>query len=220
MKRCEQCGAQFSKHPRESRKQWAARRFCSRQCASRWRSEHEPSRRASGACRSCELAVRQLLDGLCKSCWDRRRYREQRERLLELNRKWREAHPDYWRQPHIRARVRRWHREHPERTRETVRAALRRRRARLNGAALGDPAATDAFAVILRGDPCAYCGGPATDVDHIDAISRGGAHAWWNLTAACRDCNVSKYSEPLLAFLMRRPAQRPQIGHDEAPVRA
>ena len=71
---------------------------------------------------------------------------------------------------------------------------------------------TDAYAAVLRSDPCSYCGEPASDADHIDAISRGGAHSWDNLTAACRTCNVSKYSEPLLTFMLRRPAQRPHAG--------
>jgi 5-methylcytosine-specific restriction endonuclease McrA len=181
---------------------------------------HQPRPRATGLCEQCGTSVRQLLDGLCKPCWDRRRYRAQRERLLELNRRWREANPDYWKQPHIYARVRRWHREHPERSREILRAALRRRRARMNGAHLGDAATTDAYAALLRDDPCAYCGEPASDADHIDAISRGGVHSWDNLTAACRACNVSKYSEPLLRFMLRRSAQRPHTGHGEAPSRA
>ena len=110
--------------------------------------------------------------------------------------------------------------KHP---RESARQWADRRfssRARINGALLGDQTTTDAYARVLRADPCSFCGRPATDIDHIDAISRGGAHAWENLTAACRACNMSKYSEPLLTFLLRRSAQPPQTGHDDGPVRA
>lgn len=220
MKECEWCGQRYERHPKESDKQWAGRRFCSRACACRWRATYAPKPRASGPCAVCKRPVHQLIDGMCKSCWDRRRYRQQRTRLLELNRQWREANPDYWRQPHIYERVRQWQRDHPERTREILRAALRRRRARLHGAALGDAESTDTYCRILRTDPCAYCGAPASDIDHIDAISRGGPHSWENLTAACRSCNVSKYNEPLLGFLLRRVRQRPQTGQDEAPVRS
>jgi 5-methylcytosine-specific restriction endonuclease McrA len=88
----------------------------------------------------------------------------------------------------------------------------------MHRATLGDPADTDEYARILRGDPCVYCGARASDIDHIDAISRGGAHAWDNLTAACHGCNVSKYSELLLALLLRT-GQRPQTGQGVGPER-
>ncbi len=50
-------------------------------------------------------------------------------------------------------------------------------------------------AVISRdGLVCAYCGdrdGPF-DVDHIVAVSRGGASVLENLCVSCRSCNASK----------------------------
>lgn len=58
------------------------------------------------------------------------------------------------------------------------------------------------YAVILRGDPCAYCGAPADSVDHIENTAHGGAlDDWENLTAACLRCNGSKQHRPLLRFL-------------------
>lgn len=45
--------------------------------------------------------------------------------------------------------------------------------------------------LILSG-PCAYCGGAATDVDHIVPQSRGGAHRMGNLAPACGRCNSEK----------------------------
>jgi 5-methylcytosine-specific restriction endonuclease McrA len=215
-KGCSYCGVEFVKHPKESGKQWAARRFCSRRCSARWRTEQRPPNRASGACAGCQTYGPFHGDGLCRRCWDKRRYREQRERILALNRAWREANRDYWRQPHIVDRVRRWHARHPDRVREITRAALRRRRARLNGAPVGDPALTDAYALILRCDPCSYCGAPGEHLDHIVAVSRGGGHVWDNLTSACTHCNVSKYSASLLEFLLYR--QRPQTGQGDAPA--
>jgi 5-methylcytosine-specific restriction endonuclease McrA len=38
-------------------------------------------------------------------------------------------------------------------------------------------------------DPCSYCGGPAGAVDHITALSAGGASHWSNITGACLVCN-------------------------------
>lgn len=39
---------------------------------------------------------------------------------------------------------------------------------------------------------CAYCGLPASTVDHIMPSSRGGESSWLNTVAACRDCNNLK----------------------------
>jgi 5-methylcytosine-specific restriction endonuclease McrA len=39
---------------------------------------------------------------------------------------------------------------------------------------------------------CQYCGAPAENVDHVVPRSRGGAHTWENVVAACRRCNSRK----------------------------
>lgn len=57
------------------------------------------------------------------------------------------------------------------------------------------------FRLIVRRDPCAYCGAAAAHADHIQARSRAGADEWENLTGACRHCNQSKSDRSLLAFL-------------------
>ena len=47
--------------------------------------------------------------------------------------------------------------------------------------------------VLIRDDhTCQYCGRPAENVDHVMPRSRGGAHAWENVVAACRRCNSRK----------------------------
>ncbi len=47
--------------------------------------------------------------------------------------------------------------------------------------------------VFLRDDyTCQYCGVPAENVDHVHPRSRGGAHEWENVVAACRRCNSRK----------------------------
>lgn len=47
---------------------------------------------------------------------------------------------------------------------------------------------------VLRRDRgrCAYCGGHATTVDHVQPASRGGVNSWLNLVAACLACNGYK----------------------------
>jgi 5-methylcytosine-specific restriction endonuclease McrA len=42
------------------------------------------------------------------------------------------------------------------------------------------------------GRRCAYCGGPATTIDHVVPRSRGGANTWLNTVAACVGCNQRK----------------------------
>jgi 5-methylcytosine-specific restriction endonuclease McrA len=58
-------------------------------------------------------------------------------------------------------------------------------------------------AILIR-DPCAYCGGPASGVDHIVAVTKGGGSRWDNLTASCHDCNRRKRDDSLLGYLTRR----------------
>lgn len=60
------------------------------------------------------------------------------------------------------------------------------------------------YLLALRSDPCAYCGGPADVLDHVDAKARGGDSGIENLTAACNPCNQSKNARPLLSFLLHR----------------
>jgi 5-methylcytosine-specific restriction endonuclease McrA len=48
-------------------------------------------------------------------------------------------------------------------------------------------------AVFVRDNfECQYCGRPAENVDHVVPRSRGGAHTWDNVVAACRPCNARK----------------------------
>ncbi len=42
------------------------------------------------------------------------------------------------------------------------------------------------------GHRCQYCGGQAENIDHVTPRSRGGAHIWENVVAACRRCNALK----------------------------
>lgn len=71
----------------------------------------------------------------------------------------------------------------------------------------------EAWARIVRMDPCAFCGevGVGT-LDHIEPRSRsarglGGSHSWLNYAGACERCNGSKRDLPLLVFMARRRGQ-------------
>lgn len=45
---------------------------------------------------------------------------------------------------------------------------------------------------IRDGHTCQYCGDAAENVDHVVPRSRGGAHEWENVAAACTRCNSRK----------------------------
>ncbi len=56
------------------------------------------------------------------------------------------------------------------------------------------PATAITRAGVLRRDrrACAYCGGRADTIDHVQPRSRGGAHSWENCVASCGRCNTRK----------------------------
>ncbi len=54
------------------------------------------------------------------------------------------------------------------------------------------PAWSRAGVLARDGRRCAYCGAPASTVDHVLPRSRGGAHTWLNTVAACGGCNQRK----------------------------
>lgn len=51
------------------------------------------------------------------------------------------------------------------------------------------------------GGTCAYCDAPAEHLDHIQPLADGGADAAHNLLPACADCNLSKGSRTLGAWV-------------------
>ncbi len=65
-------------------------------------------------------------------------------------------------------------------------------------------------AVFARDDHrCQYCGAAAENIDHVVPRSRGGAHTWENVVAACRPCNTRKEDRQPAEVgltLRRRPA--------------
>jgi 5-methylcytosine-specific restriction endonuclease McrA len=58
---------------------------------------------------------------------------------------------------------------------------------------------------------CVYCGAAATSLDHVVPRSRGGAHTWENVVAACGRCNHQKADRPLhdLGWRLPRPPRAP-----------
>lgn len=59
---------------------------------------------------------------------------------------------------------------------------------------------------------CQYCGDHAESIDHVVPRSKGGEHAWENVVAACRPCNVRKGDHLLhtTALELRRAPRAPR----------
>lgn len=58
-------------------------------------------------------------------------------------------------------------------------------------------------AQVLKRDQyrCQYCGGKATEVDHVLPISKGGGNEPTNLVAACYGCNRGKSAKSVEEFI-------------------
>ncbi|GAU67323.1 hypothetical protein SSP35_04_04110 [Streptomyces sp. NBRC 110611] len=62
------------------------------------------------------------------------------------------------------------------------------------------PAPYDRVEILARWAGCAYCDGPAEELDHVLPFARGGRDVAANVVAACRNCNASKYTHTLACW--------------------
>lgn len=79
-----------------------------------------------------------------------------------------------------------------------------RRRARAAAAQINGPVPAEVYAAILAEGVCVYCAAPATHVDHVRPLSRGGWEHEDNLVPACAWCNLSKGALLLTEWLPDR----------------
>lgn len=100
---------------------------------------------------------------------------------------------------------RRWRERNPEVARLRQRAYAARRRVRESASVF---AITDKDLRRLTRNGCAYCGGEATEMDHLIPVARGGRHAVGNLVGACRSCNAKKNHRLLTEWRLGRVVSR------------
>ncbi|MCT2594259.1 HNH endonuclease [Streptomyces sp. N2-109] len=113
-------------------------------------------------------------------------YAVNKERARETSAVWRAANKE-----RARENLARWQRENRDRVREHN----ARRRAR-KAQVCTEP--YDRAALFARwSHTCCYCSSPATDVEHITPISKGGDDILSNVTVACAACNSSKGAKTL-----------------------
>lgn len=146
-------------------------------------------------------------DGLeiyCKPCRKEqaaRLYADNKDRINARNRSYYQQNASA-----VTQRTNAYKRSNPDRVRQcnadyyraNVEAHQRRndaRRARLANATHEPYSRADIFAAY--GGTCAYCDAPAEHLDHVVALSRGGADAAHNLLPACAPCNLSKGARSL-----------------------
>ena len=86
-----------------------------------------------------------------------------------------------------------WRKSRPLEVRQALDASHRHtRRARKLAADVFGPVPPEAYQAIRASGPCVYCAAPASAVDHIRPLSRGGWEHESNLVPACGSCNCSK----------------------------
>lgn len=76
----------------------------------------------------------------------------------------------------------------------------RARRARKRAASVTGSLPASVYAEVLASGPCVYCAAPATSIDHVWPLARGGPELAANLAPACAPCNSSKGSRLLIEW--------------------
>lgn len=96
----------------------------------------------------------------------------------------------------------RWKEDNPEQAKLAARIYQSRRRAWKRATTSALITRADLEALVRRHQGlCAYCeDAPATDIDHVVPLSRGGRHAIGNLLPACGRCNRSKGAKTLMEW--------------------
>lgn len=162
-------------------------------------------------CTSCRLINKRNYRTMHKTVIKKRRrlyYLTHREAILEHKRLFYQSHKAM-----LQERARLYRREQGQKTRERDRlyrrthkemgrACVERYRARKAGATIKP---VDEATIYMRDNyECQYCGSRENlELDHIVPLSKGGAHSEDNLVVACRHCNSSKGSKPLIIWLIR-----------------
>jgi 5-methylcytosine-specific restriction endonuclease McrA len=84
----------------------------------------------------------------------------------------------------------------PEKYRAQKRASEQKRRASRSTCTANAPTPEQMATLTAPGVVCFYCEvAPATSIDHVIPLARGGAHELGNMVGACQSCNSSKGSK-------------------------
>ncbi len=219
---CGVCGEVLVRRgSRESRIDFAKRRSCSDACARVLRGQKQNTGKlppltpeeasTTKACSACgetkRLSAfhRSKRDGIgprCRSCCNGSR-NENATNKAAYDKKRRQG--DDWKARHAMY-CRNWYQKHPERivayqriwrdaNRGKANDRHQRRRARLRNAPVIEAVASESL-IQQHGSACYLCDKPLEvrdiTMDHVIPLSRGGAHAAFNLRPCCKPCNSRK----------------------------
>lgn len=190
-RRCLECGADISQ------RHWQAK-YCDTKCKVEFNRE---AIRASG----------RLTKARARAKWTP----EQKAEQYATVREWQKSNPEairrYNREDYLRHKEKRreawsrWAKEHPEARRRNWLTAADTRRARKRSVDSRRVTSDERAKVLLaNGGLCLYCNeAPASEVDHVLPLARGGRHAIGNLAPSCGPCNRSKGSFLLIEWRLR-----------------
>lgn len=118
--------------------------------------------------------------------WNRKHYWKDAEAQRQRSRAQYAANPEKF-----RARSLEWHKNNPDYGRESS----KRRLDRVREATIEKITPEQWLQVLVDFDyKCAYCGasGIKLEKEHRQPVSRGGAHAIYNIVPSCKSCNCKK----------------------------
>lgn len=158
---------------------------CAKAAAIEWQKAHPDRKTASDRKQAAKKSARAAADPV---------YREKR---AESVRRWMKAHPEY---------LRRYQQEYkerdPERRRQQNQCAANKKRALRMG--LESDFTWDDWKQVLAAfeNRCAFCGAENAmlDIEHLEALSKGGHNVRGNIVPSCRPCNAQKSHRSLAQF--------------------
>jgi HNH endonuclease. len=178
---------------RAAAREWArANREKCRETERRYAERHPEQMKAKRERRKEKISAWQKADRLADPARYRERFRDWYENNIDYNRE----------------RQREWRAANPE----ALQAQANRRRAR-KLAAPGEGVTRQQWKDVVASylGRCVYCGEPWTEMDHVEPLSKGGAHDVLNVAPACSSCNASKNNITLVVWLARQSQARGRI---------
>lgn len=148
-------------------------------------------------------ALKSGYNSACKECMKKRsraQYRKHVEKRLAEKAEYREKNREQLKLNAREYRKRAWDVNKKWRTenREKIKETAARRRERIREQKVG--VISMRYIDRLLQKPCVYCGGEATEIDHVIPISRGGKHSIGNIVSSCQSCNQKKSTKLVIEW--------------------
>lgn len=148
-------------------------------------------------------ALKSGYNSACRKCIKERsrvQYQKHREKRLQEKAEYREEHRELLKLNAREYRRRAWDvsKEWRIANRDKIRDTSARRRERIRQQRVG--IISMKYIERLLEKPCVYCGGKASEIDHVIPISRGGKHSIGNIVSCCQSCNQKKSTKLVIEW--------------------